>query len=102
MRALSLIYQRPGMGQEVCMRIKEAVRLVFSEGYSGAGTVASIGKRNRIHRLESAGTETGGRPEEICPNKEEWHGGDRECPPNRSIGHEPERVCLEVFQVRER
>ena len=30
------------------MRIKEAVRLVFSEGYSGAGTVASIGRFRAI------------------------------------------------------
>jgi len=29
-------------------------------------------------------------------------GGDRECRLNRNIGDEPERVCLEVFQVRER
>ena len=41
------------------MRIKEAVRLVFSDEYLGAGCGLEIGQRNRIHRLESAGKETG-------------------------------------------
>ena len=59
MRALLLIYQRLCTGQEACGRIKEAVRLVFSEEYLGAGCGLEIGQRNRIHRLESAGKETG-------------------------------------------